>query len=113
MKQLNMKLAALTLGLALSAGTMAQGLSNNDSETGKGSVAVEYKPAAAQTKVTDTTATANETTAAAIKQAAARQAATTIRLDAMYEVERERCNTYPVAATARCQSEMKAGFGKQ
>lgn len=112
MKQLKINLIALALGLALSAGTMAHSLSNNGSPAGQGSIAVEYKSAATPMKIANATAAADETTAAALNLAAARRAATTIRLDAMYEVEKERCNAYPVATKVRCLRELKAGFGK-
>ena len=34
------------------------------------------------------------------------------RLNAMYEVAKEQCNTYAVGSRVHCLSQMKAGFGK-
>lgn len=124
MNQLNINLTALALGIVFSTGAMAQLLSPQDSHPTQDSMAVEYPVPRAPLQLADASPAVGAQLIESIEPVesvesvesialvAARKKAATARLDAMYEVAKEQCNTYPVGTRARCLGQMKTGFGK-
>lgn len=94
MKQLNINLIVLALSIAFSTGATAQ----------NAIPAVGAQPIESIESV--------ESAESAALLAAARKKALSVRLDALYEVAKEQCNTYAVDARPHCLIQMKAGFGK-
>lgn len=97
MKQLNLNLTVLALGIAFSTGAMAQLAS----------------PAIGARSVDSIDSIESAESAEAVALiATARKKAATARLDVMYEAAKEQCNTYPVGTRVHCLIQMKTGFGK-
>lgn len=119
MKQLNINLIVLALGIAFSTGAIAQNQSTAGATPTWGSLAVEswlhrtpLQLADAGPAIGVQSVESIESAEAAALLAAARKKALSVRLDALYEVAKEQCNTYAVDARPHCLIQMKAGFGK-
>lgn len=125
MNQLKINVTTLALGIALSTGAMAQNMSPQGDTPTKDNIAIDYRAPRAPLQIADASAAVGARSVESIESvesvefaesvallAAARKKAATVRFDAMYEVAKEQCNTYPIGSRAHCLSQMKTGFGK-
>lgn len=99
MKQLNINLIVLALGIAFSTGAMALS-------------PLQFADASPVGEPSGVAVESIESAESVALAAAARKKAATDRLDAMYEVAKAQCNIHPVGARAYCLNQMRVGFGK-
>ena len=101
MKKLDISAIAIAMGLAFSAGAMAQGMSKEPYPSEKGSMAVG----------TSTSTKGNEN--AKEMGADSRKDVQSDQGDADYIAAKEKCETLAGDAKGTCMSDAKARFGKQ